>query len=338
MGNFNFQYADSSPPAHQKPANTDTCAAPSRLMEKIMDIKPNGPAAEQMLFTDNNHWRVGWGSGLYNFHEQNLPFWVTYGPCRYEPKSFDVEMAVAVRKIAEAAKKPIFVAMSGGLDSELIARIMLQERVTFTPLIVQYDNDYNKDDIGYAFDFCRDHNLTPEIVKIDILSVMSNSINTPYVVANCPSILAMHIMRYCSRLGGMAVTGLGEQRYQQKDGQIVIWTLNRRTALMQFMQAETVQAVPVFYYYTPELMLSFFREAKAHGFEDMAQFAHNIKEDIYRQYWPDLKPRPKYSGFEKVIPQRRAAQKALKQKYGSLITNSAMPIEEFERQLSAGKY
>lgn len=304
-----------------------------------MDISSAPPAKmDERLFTDNNHWRFGWGDGLYNFNEQNAPFWVTYGPCRYEPKTFDVEIVAAVRKIAEAAKKPIFVAMSGGIDSELIARIMLQEGVPFTPLIAQFENGYNKEDIAYAFDFCRKHNLTPEVVGIDILAFFENSIHTPYILANCAHIMQMHLMRHAASLGGMTVIGVGEQRYENKDGKIIVPLPVERIAVMHFMSAENVQGVSAFYCYTPEMMLSIIREAKEGGFEEMSQFAHNIKERIYRKFWPDLLARPKYSGFEKIAEHRKRAQQALQKKYGSKIVRYMVPLEVLEQQLSGGRY
>ncbi|MBI3419109.1 MAG: hypothetical protein HY053_03140 [Proteobacteria bacterium] len=289
-----------------------------------------------LSFSDNNHWRFGWGDGLYNFQNQYRPLWVTFGPCRYFPQTFDVEIAVAARKIAEAATKPIYVAMSGGIDSELVARTMLQERIPFTPLIAQFENDYNKDDIAYALDFCRRHNLTPEIVKLDIIAFFKDSIHTPYILANCAHLMQMHLMRHAARLGGMAVIAVGEQRYAIEDGKVFVPVPIERIAVTHFMQAEGVEGVSAFYCYTPEMMLSLLREAKAHGFGEVSEFAHNIKEDIYRKFWPDLSPRPKYSGFENVLEHRRAAQKKLHKKYGPMLIKFMIPLDELELQLSKG--
>jgi hypothetical protein len=290
--------------------------------------------ARTPIFSDENHWRFGWGAGLYNFDEQDLPLWVTFGPCRYEPKSFAEEAAVAVRKIAAAATKPIYVAMSGGLDSELVARILLQERIPFTPLIAQFEKDYNKEDIAYAFDFCRAHNLTPEVMKIDIQAFFKESLNTPYVLANCSHLLQMQLMRHAASLGGMAIIGVGEQRYENKNGKINIPVPIERIAVTHFMQAEKIEGVSAFYCYTPEMMLSLLREAKAHGFEEMSEFAHNIKEDIYRKFWPDLPQRPKYSGFEKVAEDRIITQVRLYERHTTKMCAFSIPLEDLERQLS----
>lgn len=295
-------------------------------------------ASKQMIFSDNNHWQFGWGrrKNRYNFDEQGHPLWVTFGPCASQPKSFDIEMAVAAKKIANAATKPIYVAMSGGIDSELVARTMVQEKIPFTPLILKYDNDVNKMDIAYAFEFCKQHNLTPEVPTLDIVSFFQGSVETPYILANCAHIMHMHLMRYAASKGGMAVIAVGEQRYERIDGKIVIPVPIERIAVTHFMQAEQVEGVSAFYCYTPELMLSILLEAKAHGFENMDKFAHNIKDTLYHKFWPDLTHRPKYSGFENVEQERLKAQRILRKKYGSKVAKYTIPIFEFEHQLNGG--
>ncbi len=288
-----------------------------------------------MLFSDNNHWRFGWGrEGLYNFDEQDLPLWVKFGPCTTQPKTFDIEISNAVKKIAAAATKPIYVAMSGGIDSEMVARAMLKEKIPFTPLILQYEKSYNKMDIIYAFEFCKQRNITPEIVPFEIIKFFRDCVNTPYILNNCAHIMHMQIMRIAASLGGMAVIGVGEQRYEKSNGEIYIPVPQERIAVTHFMHAENVEGVSAFYCYTPEMMYSLLLEAKAHGFEGMERFAHNIKDGIYRKYWPDMVKRPKYSGFELVEDSRIEAQQLLQRKYASKLVKFAIPMFELEQQLS----
>mgnify|MGYP003392870854 CR=1 FL=1 len=294
---------------------------------------------DPIQFSDNNHWKFGWGKGLYNFDQQQQPMWVTFGPCQRQPKTFDLEMAATVRRVADNASKPIYVAMSGGIDSELIARMMLQERVPFTPLIVQFEEDLNQQDISYAFEFCKNHQLTPEIMKLDIVNFFKTCVDTPYILTNCTHLMQMHIMRQARHLGGMTVIGTGEQCYEGVDGQIAVTVPQERIAVTHFMQVERVHGVSAFYYYTPELMLSLLREAKEIGFQNMSKFAHNIKEAIYRKFWPDLLPRPKLSGFEKIDGKRLATQEKLKKRLlercgTSILSRHTIPIDILEKQLT----
>jgi hypothetical protein len=295
------------------------------------------PKVRQALFTDNNHWRFGWGNGLYNFQDQFLPLWVSYGPCRYTPKTFDIETSIAARKIADSTNKPIYVAMSGGLDSELVARTMMKEKIPFTPLIAQFENDYNKFDIDFAFDVCREYGLQPEVYKVNILDIFKSSAHTPYILANCASILYMDMIRYVHGLGGKVVFGAGEYRFKpSKNGKLVVPIPNERIATMNFIQDLGAEVAFPFYGYTPELMLCLIRESQEHGFLAMDEYSHNIKEYVYRKYWPNLKPRPKFHGFEEVNVQRQEAQAEMRKKHG--FQQFEIPLDTLEQMLTAGKF
>lgn len=69
-------------------------------------------------------------------------------------------------------KDPILLYLSGGLDSELVARFMLDAKIPFTPVCFKWLDESNqvgnKDDIQYAFDFCAEHGLTPIIKEVNI--------------------------------------------------------------------------------------------------------------------------------------------------------------------------
>lgn len=290
-------------------------------------------AAPLVPFSDGNHWRLGWGSGLYNYDEQFFVFWNSFGPIRREPKSLPEEMAIAARLIADKTKGRMFVAMSGGLDSELVARQMLQEKVPFTPIIARFANGYNRDDISYAFAFCEKHGLQPHVVDLDIVQFFRDSVNTPYRLGNCAHLMQMELMRVAKRMGGEAVIAVGEQRYFNRLGDIVVPVPPERVAVTHFMQAEQVPGVSAFYCYTPELMLALLREAKAIGFDKIERLAHNIKEATYRKYWPEMTPRPKYSGFEEVAKERHAAQAKLKAKNERYLFNFSIEVGALERQL-----
>lgn len=285
-------------------------------------------------FCDNSHWQFGWGDGLYNFDEQHFLMWAKFGHCRYEPKAFDVEIAVAARKVADAARKPIFLGLSGGIDSEVIARTFLKEKIPFTPLIAKFDNDLNQHDIAYAFDFCRANNLTPEVITLDIVAFIENCVNTTYVLNRCPFLFHMHLMRHAASRGGMAVIGLGEQKYKKFDGKIFLPVPIERIAVIHFMQAEGVEGVPAFYCYTPEIIASYLRDAKEIGFKQMGKIAHKLKVKVFQKYWPELALRPKYTGFENVIDLKDAIQAKLLEKYGVKLTQVMIPLDELEEQLS----
>lgn len=55
----------------------------------------------------------------------------------------------------------IHVALSGGLDSEFVAKTLLKNNILFTPVIVLTDT--NGPEVWYAHKFCAENNLTPKV-------------------------------------------------------------------------------------------------------------------------------------------------------------------------------
>ena len=67
--------------------------------------------------------------------------------------------------------------LSGGIDSENIANIFLECKIPFTPIIVAYgheDKVLNDYDIQYAFNFCKEHSITPTVIDIPIIDFFNS--------------------------------------------------------------------------------------------------------------------------------------------------------------------
>ena len=68
--------------------------------------------------------------------------------------------------------------LSGGLDSELVARAALEAGTQFVPVILQYvkcGKIMNAYDTVYAEEFCAKNSLAPHFIQIDVLSVWESS-------------------------------------------------------------------------------------------------------------------------------------------------------------------
>lgn len=131
-------------------------------------------------FTHKNHYKFGWGSGTYNFHEKDSgPYWTTYGPAEYEPgpNAFKTECLRAAKLLADSAKKPLAVMYSGGLDSEIALRCLLEVGADVTCIVSKYNyrgtNHINSYDTDYAFDFIKKNGLKVIEVEIDIIDFLT---------------------------------------------------------------------------------------------------------------------------------------------------------------------
>lgn len=72
----------------------------------------------------------------------------------------------------EEYNKPILLYLSGGLDSELVARSLIEFGINFTPVIFNWGNKkgeiVNSTDTQYAFDLCKEFQLTPIVKTVNI--------------------------------------------------------------------------------------------------------------------------------------------------------------------------
>lgn len=109
----------------------------------------------------------------------------------------------------------IFVAMSGGIDSEFIAKTFHRLGIPFTPLIVQID-DLNEADIWWAYKWCKDNNVTPVTISKTAAETMRRVIDIS--VTTCSRFgIGLSVMsflnEYVTSANGTLVTGAGFIEY-----------------------------------------------------------------------------------------------------------------------------
>jgi hypothetical protein len=65
-------------------------------------------------------------------------------------------------RLIDSKYKNLHLLLSGGLDSEFVAKVLLRNRINFNPIIVQ--TPLNEAEYWYAFKFCDENNLTPMVL------------------------------------------------------------------------------------------------------------------------------------------------------------------------------
>ena len=71
--------------------------------------------------------------------------------------------------------KKIFVAMSGGIDSEYVAATLFDMNIEFVPIIIEIEK-HNQIDAWWAHKWCRDNNIEPLIVQMSVLQYLSSTV------------------------------------------------------------------------------------------------------------------------------------------------------------------
>lgn len=105
----------------------------------------------------------------------------------------------------------IYVAMSGGIDSEWVAKCFYRQNIPFTPIIYEAE-DINSADTWWARKWCQDHGLTPVIYKEYQFQLVYGIVE--FGIKNCARVVGgPYVMsklgKYVKDQGGCLVSGAG---------------------------------------------------------------------------------------------------------------------------------
>lgn len=199
---------------------------------------------------------------------------------------------------------------SGGIDSEIIAIEMINQGRR--PNLYFIDFNLNYHDREYAEKFCNDVGLQLLTVHIDIEHFLSRDI-FEYAKYGCTDI-STPLQMYARRLIASEVcmvSGVGDPPLYTGISQVVPhvkteWMINinenSEVARYMFCKQHFPNDVPLFYRYTPELVLAYLTDPIVLDFVRNERYKHSIKSSKHRilsQYF-NFRQRPKYTGFENV--------------------------------------
>jgi hypothetical protein len=129
-----------------------------------------------------------------------------------------VDWKTAARRVAEdiyASYDNLYVAMSGGIDSEFVAQTFFDLGIPFKPIIFRV-SDLNELDIWWAFKWCRDNNVEPVVVDATIEDWVTrlSSVSRKYCGRfGAGSGTMSFVNDYVIAHGGNLVTGAGFIEY-----------------------------------------------------------------------------------------------------------------------------
>jgi hypothetical protein len=200
---------------------------------------------------------------------KSLDFSVVITPYPFEKKSFASASEATALKIA-ALGKPIYIAFSGGADSEYVVRLFKKLNIPFTALTVKTPG--NQYELFYA-DLLYDSN--PDIQKIyidfDSKSYLKKYLQTIKItkVNAIHSIPLIECARYAKNNGGIVISGdyLGDCGYNKTTG-IMLAGFSEWDFYTDIFVDENV-LVPFFHYDLSivESMVSLFDKSKTEVFK-----------------------------------------------------------------------
>lgn len=109
-----------------------------------------------------------------NIHERflipNLSFHVRLRPYPFREMKFQEAADYTAKRIYEKHKK-IYVALSGGADSEFVVRVFHRNNIPFETLIIKTSG--NSKELEYAYRLCDDLSITPIVIDLDDAKYLS---------------------------------------------------------------------------------------------------------------------------------------------------------------------
>ena len=288
----------------------------------------------------------------YKYH--NIPtqlirerFQINFSPIRRPLLPWKDEVNNTARLIAASTTKPLYVFMSGGIDSEVVARAFLENNIPFTAITAKHTNGTNMHDTRFADDFCKKYNIKQEIVEVDMSNfdtIIENYIEQGYRATNIYHYLQLILLERAEELGGFGVGGAGEQLYYTKDNEIHIKINSCYTLGMDWCKRNNTWHQFWFNLTTPEIYAAYMQidiiKTLLQNPEYFVNhhFASIEKRMVLHRFWPDMVRRTKFSGFEKIEDSYRQPKQAELSCRFPDIGDLFIPISKIQQQLKINDF
>lgn len=116
----------------------------------------------------NNNWiDISWDSLPSRREKENLK--VAFNRRAKTLLDFDTACDKVAEEIYDTSKN-LFLALSGGSDSEYVASCLFRNNIPFTPLLIDYKNYQGNNtqyELWYAHQWCKKHQIQPKIVELN---------------------------------------------------------------------------------------------------------------------------------------------------------------------------
>jgi hypothetical protein len=279
-------------------------------------------------FNDHHYWMEPKASNV-----DGATFAVGYGRCQYEATNFKAECYRAAQLIHDSSDEIANIMFSGGNESEIVVRSFFDQQIPFKVSILKFRNDLNLHDISFAVVFCEQRKIPYDIFELDITNFWDDLVYDYADRTQCPTPQLPSTMWLADQIDGLPVMGSGEPYLAKRvpDDYIPgespyepsLWDFQEKERIQAWYRHFLIQerpAVPGFFQYTPELMYTFLNSPIVRELVNNERHGKlstvSIKGETYRLWFADMIPRPKFSGFEKIMEWEEIIRESLTEEYG----------------------
>lgn len=252
----------------------------------------------------------GYNGGMYNEKTKDSKISWNFPQTTRTVLNLKDECIRAAKLIGEKAttlKRKPFVFLSGGIDSEVVCKSFIDAGVSFEAITFACSNNTLEYETKYVDQFVQKNKLKHRYIIADWRAWLKTEEAKNRYIESCatwltevPHLKLIDIV--WKELNGFPVIGAGDPEVEKID-KIWSYVLRESDSISNsiYCWRKNIEAAPMFFHYTPELVLSFLKEQE---FDDLfngrnklantiLNNARMIKMKVYKKYWPDLEIKPK---------------------------------------------
>ena len=230
---------------------------------------------------------------------------------RYDSTTYDQELQRAARLISnELGTTPILM-LSGGSDSELVARTFKNINHPVRCVTIKMENKYNIEDVVSAQRIANDLDIDLEIIDFDIKDFYNSGEAVELgKKLQCSQIAYLMVYKVIEKLNQPAMMGGEVVLSRSVDQSSSFWYYsfleNDDASAMRFSQSTQIPLINEWFSYTPELLLKWLesdtiRKLIATSKSNCKLSSISSKYKVLLELYPSLEMQHKRHGFENLL-------------------------------------
>ena len=277
-------------------------------------------------YTLDNHFSFGYDGKVFNINEAspNSDFNCYYSRAKYTPTSFREECVKTAESLIYAAKdlqRTPVILLSGGMDSHIVVKAFAELGCDFHTATNRFSYDNNSHELIYVENLKSLHNLSHEYHEIDtedwLFSDEAMHMAKQSLCAYPQMLPTMKLMQHIWDSGGMPILGNGDLyvardvnphwRLFDKSKNMWVWNYYEYEYILAWFRyaiANNILGGLGFFQHNAEITLAMALEEKVYKVctdqNPYKMSSRSTKYEIYKKWWPELEPRQKYHGGEKI--------------------------------------
>jgi hypothetical protein len=265
-------------------------------------------------YTEHNHLSYSIGNRNFGYrtagHEKYSVRLGSIDAELYRKGNYISELNRTADSVYKEFGKELVVFLSGGTDSEIVVRNFVDIGIRPKCLVIRFKDDYNAADVVEAQAIANDLDLDLEIMDFDVIDFhRSGEARELGISLQCSQITYLTVYNAILKLGAPAVMG-GEvllTRLVRPDSHEWYYTFreNEDASAMRFSEKYNIPLVNEWFSYTPELLLHYLEDK---DIQTLISTRYNYKltsvsskNAILRRLYPNIRPKIKTHGFERLL-------------------------------------